>query len=157
MEPQQPRFLFLRDLLCYFFHSLLPRWAVEEGPSRGALPMRRYKRSTRVADLVRMEVADIIQNRLKDPRVGFVTVTDVKLSDDLKNGTVYMSVLDKAAHEETLKVINASAGFIRTELGHRLRLRFIPKLIFRIDECVERGARIDALLRGIQGDDEGTA
>ena len=150
--------MFLPVLLCYFSYPLVPGWAFEKAPARGALPMRRYKRSTRVADLVRMEVADVIQNRLKDPRVGFVTVTDVQLSDDLKNGTVYMSVLDKAAHEETLKVINASAGFIRTELGHRLRLRFIPKLIFRIDECVERGARIDALLRGIEDeDDEGSA
>jgi len=116
--------------------------------------MKRYKRSTRVADLVRMEVADIIQNRLKDPRIGFITVTDVRLSDDLKNGTVYLSVLNKEAHEETEQIMNASAGFIRTELGHRLHLRFIPKLIFRIDEVVEHGARIDALLQGLKDDDD---
>jgi len=104
-----------------------------------------------------MEVADIIQNRLKDPRIGFVTVTDVRLSEDLKNGSVYVSVLDRSAHEETLKVINASAGFIRTELGHRVRLRFVPKLVFLYDELAESGERIDALLREIKdGDHEST-
>jgi len=112
--------------------------------------MQRYKRSTRVSDLLRREVADIIQNRLKDPRVGFVAVTDVRMSDDLKNATVYLSVLEKTRADETVEILNRSSGFIKTELGQRIRLRYMPKLLFRIDEVVERGDRIDRLLKTLK-------
>ena len=131
------------------FGGVCYRSALQEGSPL----MRRYKRSTRVADLIRMEVADIIQNRLKDPRIGFITITDVRLSDDLKNAMIFLSVLDKSHTEATLEALNHSIGFVRTELGHRLRLRLVPTIAFRIDDCVERGYRIDDLLRGISKDD----
>ncbi len=123
---------------------------VKNFPTRRWISVHRYKRSVRVADLIRQEVADIIQNRLKDPRVGFVTVTDVTISDDLKHGSIYISVLNKEACDETLKALNASAGFIRSELGKRVRLRSTPKLAFRLDEVVEQGAKIDRLLNQIK-------
>ncbi len=115
--------------------------------------MHRYKRSVRVADLIRQEVADIIQYRLKDPRVGFVTVTEVKISDDLKHGSVYISILNRETQDETLKILNASAGFVRSELGKRVRLRYTPQLVFRIDELVEQGAKIDRLLNKIKNEE----
>lgn len=116
--------------------------------------MRRYKRSVRVADLIRQEVADIIQYRLKDPRVGFVTVTDVTISDDLKHGSIYISILNKEACDETLKALNASAGFVRSEIGKRVRLRYTPQLVFHLDEVVEEGAKIDRLLNKIKNEDK---
>jgi len=112
--------------------------------------MRRHKRSSRVADLIRREVADILQNRLKDPRVGFVTVTDISLSDDLRNATVFLSILDKEAAAATLDILNASAGFVKAELGKRIRLRYMPALTFQIDEAVERGEKIDRLLSDLK-------
>ncbi len=112
--------------------------------------MHRYKRSIRVADLIRQEVADIIQYRLKDPRVGFVTVTDVTVSDDLKHCSIYISILDKEACDETMKALNSSSGFVRSELGKRVRLRYTPQLVFRLDEVVEQGAKIDRLLNKIK-------
>lgn len=112
--------------------------------------MKQHKRSTRVADLIRREVADILQNRIKDPRVGFLTVTDISLSDDLRNATVFLSILDKAEAVATVKILNASSGFVKAELGRRIRLRYMPSITFRIDEAVERGEKIDRLLRDLK-------
>ena len=85
-----------------------------------------YKRSQRVSDLIREEVADIIMYRLKDPRVGFVTVTGVDMTPDLKNARVYVSVLKEEERELTLEILNSSKSFIRSLLSKRLRMKFIP-------------------------------
>jgi len=87
-----------------------------------------YKRSQRVGDLVREEVADIIMYRLKDPRIGFVTVTGVDMSPDMKNARVYVSVLKEEDRELTLDILNSSKSFIRSLLSKRLRMKFIPNV-----------------------------
>lgn len=117
--------------------------------------MHGYKRSARVGDLIRREVADILQYRLKDPRVGFLAVTDVSISDDLKNATVFLSIMDRDSAQKTLSILNASAGFVKSELGKRLRLRYMPKITFMIDEAVEKGERIDSLLRKLKEEEHG--
>jgi len=91
--------------------------------------------------------------KIKDPRIGFVTVTDVELADDLRNAKVFVSVIgdDRAA---TLKGLESASAFIRTELGHRLRLRFIPELLFRYDDSAERGAHIMELLNKVDDKDK---
>ncbi len=114
--------------------------------------MHPYKRSVRVGDLIREEIADIIMHRLKDPRLGFVTVTGAKVSDDLRHATVYVSVFEDIRRDETLKVLTSSASFIRSELGKRVKMKFIPKLFFKIDESIEYGRKIDRILDGIKSE-----
>lgn len=112
-----------------------------------------YKRSQRVSDLIREEIADIIMNKVKDPRLGFVTVTGAKITEDLKIATVYISILKKEEKEAALEIINSAKGFIRAELAKRLRMKFIPSLTFRIDESLEYGVRIERLLKEIKKED----
>ncbi|MEK6581038.1 MAG: 30S ribosome-binding factor RbfA [Nitrospirota bacterium] len=109
-----------------------------------------YKRSQRVSDLIREEIADIIMNKLKDPRVGFITVTGAKITEDLKLATVYVSVLKPEEKKGTLEILNSAKGFIRAELAKRVRMKFIPALTFRVDESIEYGDKIERLLKGIK-------
>ncbi|MBM4123794.1 MAG: 30S ribosome-binding factor RbfA [Nitrospira sp.] len=106
-----------------------------------------YKRATRVADQIRMEVADIIMRKIKDPRLGFVTVTDVELTSDLRLARVFVTTLEGGQTEaDTLAGLAKAVGFIRAELGRRLRLRYTPELIFQKDVSGPRGDRLLNLL-----------
>ncbi|WP_088005968.1 30S ribosome-binding factor RbfA [Indiicoccus explosivorum] len=108
-------------------------------------------RSNRVAEQMKKELSDIISRKLKDPRVGFVTVTDVEVTGDLQQATVYISVLgDEKKQEETLLGLSKSKGYIRSEIGQRIRLRKTPELLFEFDTSVAYGSRIDSLLRDLQ-------
>lgn len=109
-----------------------------------------YKRSQRVSDLIREEIADIIMNKIKDPRLGFVTVTGVDITEDLKIANVYISVLKEEEKETTFEIINSAKGLIRSELGKRVRMKFLPSLTFRFDESIAYGDRIDRLLKEIK-------
>jgi len=110
-----------------------------------------YKRATRVADQIRTEVADILMRRTKDPRVGFVTVTDVELTNDLRLARIYVTTLPEDPHgEESLAGLAHAVGFIRAELGRRLRLRHTPELIFERDLSGPRGDRILTLLDQVE-------
>lgn len=112
--------------------------------------MHPYKRSLRVGDLIREEVADIIMHKIRDPRLGFVTVTEVKASDDLKHAQVYVSVFEDAKRAKTHKILKSSAKFIRSELAKRVKIKFIPELIFKLDESIEYGAKIEKMLNEIK-------
>ncbi len=113
-----------------------------------------YKRSQRVSDLIREEVADIIMYRLKDPRLGFVTVTGVDMTDDLRIARVYVSILKEEEREGTMEILNSARTFIRNSLGKRLKMKFIPAVEFRLDTSIEYGYRIEGLLRKIKEEDE---
>ena len=105
------------------------------------------KRIKRVSVLLKTEIANIIQTRLKDPRVGFVTITEVICSADLKLAKVYFSVLgDK---ENTLKGLERARPFIQNELGSRLKLRYLPILHFYYDKSWEYGANIEKILHDL--------
>lgn len=108
-----------------------------------------YKRSARVSDQMKHEIAEILMRKIKDPRVHAVTVTDVVVSDDLRNAKVFVSSYD-SDRENALKGLQSAAAFIRSELGRRMRLRYIPEIIFRYDDAVERGAHIMELLHQIE-------
>jgi len=112
--------------------------------------MHPYKRSVRVGDLIREEVANIIMHKLRDPRLGFITVTEARVSDDLRHAKVYVSVFEDAKRDETLKILISSARFIRNELGRRIKIKFIPELVFKLDESIEYGAKIDRILDEIK-------
>ncbi len=109
-----------------------------------------YKRSQRVSDLLREEIADIIMNKIKDPRLGFVTVTGVDITEDLKIAQVYISVLKEEEKETSFEIINSAKGFIRSELGKRVRMKFMPALTFKFDESIAYGDKIDRLLKEIK-------
>jgi ribosome-binding factor A len=115
-----------------------------------------YKRSERVGDLIREEVADLIMYKLKDPRIGFVTVTGVEMTADLKLARVFVSIMKEEERELTLEILNSSKNFIRSNLSKRLRMKFIPAIEFRLDTSVEYGFKIDRLLREIKEKDEDT-
>ncbi len=111
-----------------------------------------YKRSKRVGDLLREVIADIVMTRLKDPRIGFLTVTDVEIKDDLKIARVFVSVMKEEEREITIEILNSASSFIRSELAKEVRLKFIPQLQFILDKSIEYGARIDKLLRELKKD-----
>lgn len=112
--------------------------------------MHPYKRSARVSDLIKEEVADIIMNKIKHKILGFVTVTGAKVSDDLRHATVYLSVLNTENTDKTVRKLNESSAFIKGELGRRLKMKYVPTLSFRIDESIEYGRKIDKLLDEIK-------
>ncbi len=116
----------------------------------------RSGRIERVSDLMITEISDILLRKVKDPRIRYVTVSDVDLTKDLKTATVYYSVLMQHLDREEIQAgLNRAAGFIRGELFHRLRLKVVPTLVFRIDPSIEYGAHIEELLHQIQeGEDE---
>lgn len=113
-------------------------------------------RATRIAHHIQEELGRILAKGLKDPRVGFVTITGVELSPDLRHGKVFYSVLgseeEKRATGEGLK---AASGFLKREAARALSLRHVPELRFVYDDSAERGARIEELLREARKMDEG--
>jgi len=114
------------------------------------------KRAMRVADQIRMEVAEIIMRETKDPRVSDVTVTDVELTNDLRLARVYVTTLqDGQAEADALEGLAKASGFIRAELGRRLHLRYTPELIFQKDLSGPQGDRIRSLLEQVQAEAQG--
>ncbi|MBP1991292.1 30S ribosome-binding factor RbfA [Paenibacillus eucommiae] len=101
----------------------------------------------RVGEQIKKELSQIVQSELKDPRIGFITVTGVEITNDLSLAKVYVSVLGTDEEKEaTLKAIASGSGYIRAELGKRIRLRKIPELQFKFDASIDYGSRIDNLL-----------
>jgi len=109
----------------------------------------------RVGEQIKKELSQILQMELKDPRIGFVTLTGVDVTNDLSQATVYLSVLgDDSQKEETLKALAKAQGFIRSELGRRVRLRHTPELIFKFDTSIEYGSRIEQLLAQLNREEQ---
>ena len=110
-----------------------------------------YKRADRVADQIRMEVADILMRKIKDPRVQAVTVTDVEVTGDLRIAHVYVTTMAKDQAERDVFVgLSKASGFVRAELGRRLALRYLPEVVFKKDVSGQRGDHILQLLDGLQ-------
>jgi ribosome-binding factor A len=105
------------------------------------------ERMRRVAAAMRQVLGDALASDLKDPRVGFVTVTDVKTSPDLRHARVYVSVLgDEAAQEATLAGLRSAHGYLQGRVADELRLKRTPELAFELDHTAERAARLEQLL-----------
>ncbi|MGH7429250.1 MAG: 30S ribosome-binding factor RbfA [Candidatus Methylomirabilaceae bacterium] len=110
------------------------------------------KRADRVAQLIQEEISRLILRSVKDPRIGFVTVTHVSVSDDLRHAKVYLSLAqadDEAQRRDALVGMRSAAGFLRGELTRRLRLRYAPALAFYLDDSLERELKLAELLRQI--------
>jgi len=110
-------------------------------------------RAERLADRIRTEVAEIISGELKDPRIGFATVTGVDLSADFHHARVSVTVLGNAdAQQKSLEGLVSATGFIRHELGFRLGLRRVPELDFVLDQAAEEDARLEMLLEKLRNE-----
>ncbi|MDK4125563.1 30S ribosome-binding factor RbfA [Staphylococcus pseudintermedius] len=111
-------------------------------------------RAERVGEQMKKELMDIINNKLKDPRVGFLTITDIQPTNDLSLAKVYLTVLgsDKE-RENTFKGLEKAKGFIKSEIGQRMRLRIVPDLQFEYDESIEYGNRIERLIQDLNHND----
>lgn len=111
--------------------------------------MSTRQRVQRIREEIKRAAAEIIRN-MKDPRIGFVSVTDVEVSNDLSHVKIFVSVLgDDEAKARTLEGLQAATGFVRTEIGRAVRMRHTPEIVFRLDSSLERGARINQLLAEI--------
>ena len=107
-----------------------------------------YKRADRVNALLQRELGMIISEELRDPRIGFTTVTAVEITDDLRSAKVHVSVLgDDEKIASTMTALEEAKPYLRHELGSRVELRFVPELTFVSDRSAERSARISTLLR----------
>jgi ribosome-binding factor A len=108
-------------------------------------------RTDRIDQLLRQEIGAILSKDVQDPRIGFVTVTDVETAPDLSVARVWVSVIGQPAERDlTLKALQGAMPFVRHELGSRIRLRRIPELQLRVDDTVQRGTRVLQLLAEIE-------
>ena len=112
-------------------------------------------RPERVAEQIRQAVAAFLTSDVRDPRIGFVTVTGVEVTADLSHATISVSVM---AHEEekarSLEGLASAARYLRTELSRQLRLRTSPELHFRLDRGIEHAQRIDRVLKELKAEDD---
>lgn len=108
------------------------------------------KRINRVGHLIQMELSQLVLHRVKDPRLGFVTITHVSVAPDLRSARVFYSVLGDAQKKEDSRIaLEKAAGFLQREIGGALQLRYTPKLTFSLDESLDRGMEIDKVIRKI--------
>lgn len=112
-------------------------------------------RALRVGELIKREIADILCREVRDPKVGFVTVSSVEVTKDLRTALVRISVLGDEEHrQESLRSLNSAAGFVQKELSSRTRLRYTPKLQFQLDTSVDHSIHIAQLLEEIKHNEE---
>jgi ribosome-binding factor A len=118
------------------------------------MPQRSTRRSDRVAEAIREEVATFLSSSAKDPRiVGFVTVTGVELTNDLRHAKVFVSVMGSEAEKAaTFEGLASTASYLRSHVGRALQLRVAPEFQFKEDDSVARAARIESLLAGIKAE-----
>ena len=108
-------------------------------------------RPERLAEAIKKEVSDLLREDIKDPRIGFVTITGVEVSRDLRYASIFASVLGEPAEQKaTIEALKKAQGFIRGELGRRIRLRYIPEITFKLDQSISRGSRLIALMEEIK-------
>jgi ribosome-binding factor A len=115
---------------------------------------KEFDRMRRIGEQIQRELAPLIHSELKDPRIGMITLQDVRVSKDMSIAKVYFTVLDEQ-HDlaETQRALDHAAGFLRKELGQRLTLRKTPQLRFYYDESVARGNRLEALIEDAVNED----
>jgi ribosome-binding factor A len=113
--------------------------------------MNDKRRPRQIGDLVRGELARLLREELRDPAIGFATITDVEMADDLRSARVFVSVLgDAATFAKSVEALNGASRKLRSLVGRNCGLRYAPELHFVEDHTLERGARIEELLRSLQ-------
>ena len=113
--------------------------------------------SERLAGQLRRDLAKMILQEIKDPQVGFVSLSDVEVTRDLSHAKVFITVFDPEKAKESLKALQRAAPFLRNRLARRLRMRHVPELHFLHDDSVEQGSHIDQLIaKALQADSDGS-
>ncbi len=114
-----------------------------------------FSRAQRVAEQIRRDLAELLRQEVKDPRIGFITLTDVEVSSDFAHAKVYFtSMTGTEGLEEILTGLRRASGFLRRELGRRIRIHTLPELHFHYDVSVERGVALSALIDEAVGKDQ---
>lgn len=114
-----------------------------------------YNRSERIAEEIRKEVATMLFGEIHDPRIGFVTITKVQVSKDLRHAKVYYSIIGSDEEKEkTMAGLQSSSGYMRREIGKRLKLRYFPELTFKFDDSLEYASRIEKIIKEIKSGSE---
>ena len=111
-------------------------------------------RIDKIEHLIKEEISLIFLYKLQDPALSLLTITNVNVSPDLKLAKIYLSVFDKGKRELVLERIKTSTGYIRTELAHRIRIRYVPELKFFIDDTIDYVEKIENLIKKIHKDDD---
>ena len=112
-------------------------------------------RVEKVQELMKQEISEIILRELKDPRLGFITVTDVECTGDLREAKIYVSLMGSEKQiKDSWEGLQSSLGYIRREIGQRIRLRFTPELKFELDKSLDYSAHIQELLLKVHAEDE---
>lgn len=115
--------------------------------------MAKQLRIEKLQELIKQEMSKMLLKELKDPRIGFVTVTDVEMTGDLREAKIYVSIMGGAEQvKNSLEGLNSALGFIRREIGQRVRLRFTPEISFALDTSLDYGDHIQKLLLQVEGD-----
>ena len=112
-------------------------------------------RAEKLQALIKQELSNMLIRDVKDPRVKFVTITGVEVSNDLSYAKVYVSVLDKSDVKEVIKGLKSAGGYLRRELGRALSLRYTPELVFQADDSIDKGTHILKLLNDIERKETG--
>lgn len=107
---------------------------------------REFLRSDRMAEQLRRELADIVRDEIKDPRLGFMSFTEVRMSRDLSHAVIYCSVYNSEQENESIELLNRATGFIRKTIARRIRARIVPTLKFVVDTSVTQGIVMDELI-----------
>jgi len=110
-----------------------------------------FKRADKVSEAIKREISVLLTQEAKDPGIHFVTVTGVETADDLRHAKIFVSVLgDEATRKETLEALNRAKGFLRSELGRRVQLRYTPEIQFHLDTSLDHSFKIKGLLDSIK-------
>jgi ribosome-binding factor A len=109
------------------------------------------KRSERIADLVRKEISEMLFRTIKDPRIGFVTITRVTVTEDCRSAKIYYSVVGSLdERKQSMEGLNSAKGYIRRELGHRMKLKYTPEIVFQFDPSIEYAVHMGELIHQLQ-------
>lgn len=111
-------------------------------------------RQEKLGELIAAELSELLRTRVKDPRVGFASITHVEVSGDLRHAKVFVSVMGSPEEREaTMQGLKNATGFLRHELATRLVIRFMPEIIFKLDKSIEEGSRILELIHRVEQED----
>lgn len=115
--------------------------------------MEGSNRANRIGELIRSEISDLLLRHIKDPRIGFCTITRVEVSGDYRHAKVFVSVMGNEDQKKlTLTGLKSALGFIRREAGKQLSLKYMPELILVLDRSLDYGFQIDKLLKELEGE-----
>lgn len=108
-------------------------------------------RQEKLGEQIAIEVSDLLRTRVKDPRVGFASVTHVEVSGDLRHAKIFVSVMgEQDEKKQTIEALHHATGFLRRELAGRLTVRFMPEIVFKLDNSIEQGSHVLGLIRELE-------